>query len=235
MDVDTSDKVPLLLRFPAIEHYFQPGNPLGIINSLEQVRTVPSPHLIKTRLHADFYQKQVTNGTTKAIAILRNPKDMLVSFYHFYRMNRGYAFNQSWHYFFDMFKEKQLFWGDWTDHVISWWKLRNKPNVLIVKYEDLKKDLRGQIQRIAQFCGKDPSDVDLDTIEKRTTFESMKENPSLNFSCSQYVYDFSKAPFMRNGTAGGWKDWFSQEQSQYIDSICRELTEQYELNFDFEL
>ena len=51
--------IPLLKRFPAIEHKFMPGNPVGIVNSLETARTTPAPHLIKTRLPAQFYKKQV--------------------------------------------------------------------------------------------------------------------------------------------------------------------------------
>ena len=27
----------------------------------------------------------------------------------------------------------------WSDHVLGWWKQRDNPNVLFLKYEDMKK------------------------------------------------------------------------------------------------
>ena len=32
-----------------------------------------------------------------------------------------------------------VFYNLWSDHVLGWWKHRNDPNVLFLKYEDLKK------------------------------------------------------------------------------------------------
>ena len=30
-------------------------------------------------------------------------------------------------------------YGPWTNHVLEWWKHKDDPNVLFLKYEDLKK------------------------------------------------------------------------------------------------
>ena len=35
----------------------------------------------------------------------------------------------------------------------SWWKLRDRPNVLLVHYADLKADLAGGMRRVADFLG----------------------------------------------------------------------------------
>ena len=32
-----------------------------------------------------------------------------------------------------------VFYGSWFDHVLSWWKHKDDPNVLLLKYEDMKK------------------------------------------------------------------------------------------------
>ncbi len=234
-DTDLARSIPLLKRFPALEHQFLPGNPAGIVNSLESARTTPPPHLMKTRLPASFFRMQVESGNTKAIAILRNPKDVLVSQFNFYRMNRGYKFDKSWDYFFDMFRAKHLFWGDWFDHVLSWWSLKDQSNVHIVFYEDMKRNLRAEVTKMAAFTGRHVTEDQLDKITEHCQFESMRDNPATNFSVARYIYDFSKAPFMRSGTVGGWKDYFTQEQSDFIDQMCQERLHPYGLHFRFEL
>jgi aryl sulfotransferase len=37
------------------------------------------------------------------------------------------------------------------DHIRGWWELRHLPNLLLVHFNDLKKDMRGEIERIAAF------------------------------------------------------------------------------------
>ena len=32
-----------------------------------------------------------------------------------------------------------VFYGSWFDHVLSWWKNKDDPNVLMLKYEEMKK------------------------------------------------------------------------------------------------
>ena len=39
-------------------------------------------------------------------------------------------------------------WGKWNDHVLGWWKHKDDPNVLFLKYEDLQKVCCGFTCRI---------------------------------------------------------------------------------------
>ena len=99
----------------------------------------------------------------------------------------------------------------------------------------MKQDLRTEVEKMAEFCGRTLSSTELDKITEHCQFESMKENPMTNFSVASYIYDFSKAVFMRSGTAGGWKKYFSEEQSSYIDAVCKEKLEPTGLHLQFEL
>jgi hypothetical protein len=40
-------------------------------------------------------------------------------------------------------------------HLISWYKRRNDPNVLIIFYEDLLEDLESEVQKVARFVSTD--------------------------------------------------------------------------------
>ena len=87
--------------------------------------------------------------------MIRNPKDMLVSFFKFYTADTGYVrFPGDWNQFFELFKSRQLFGGDWFDHTLSWWRLRHLDNVLIVHYEDIRAEPERNIIKMAEFIGK---------------------------------------------------------------------------------
>ena len=71
---------------------------------------------------------------------------MLVSNYHFYKMNSALGnFHESFDKFFELFRQGRLVYGDYFDNVTSWWEHRDNPAVLIVHYEDMKRDLRAQV------------------------------------------------------------------------------------------
>ncbi len=77
------------------------------------------PRIVKTHLPLRFYKDRLEKSPDiKVIQVIRNPKDSLVSYYHFYRimMTLGW-FNGSWDQFFEMVKEKDLVWGDYFEHI----------------------------------------------------------------------------------------------------------------------
>ena len=91
----------------------------------------------------------------KTIVIVRNPKDMLVSYYHFYQINTYLCcYDRSWDDFFKLFRNKKLAFGDWLDYVSGVWKnCTGLPNVLFVHYEEAKGDIQDALRRISTFLG----------------------------------------------------------------------------------
>lgn len=77
--------------------------------------------------------------------VMRNPKDNLVSYYHFYKMAVFFGnFTGSWDDFFHLFKERRLLIGDIFEYNLAFWKLKEEHNVLVVFYEDMHKDCTRQ-------------------------------------------------------------------------------------------
>lgn len=58
----------------------------------------------------------------------------------------------------------------------SWWALRNKPNVLMIHFSDIKKDREGSVRKMADFLGFEPSDEEWTNIMEYTSFSWMKEH-----------------------------------------------------------
>ena len=53
------------------------------------LQEMASPRLVKTHLSYEFVNRWVERDGVKTIVPLRNPKDTLVSMYHFYLMGVG--------------------------------------------------------------------------------------------------------------------------------------------------
>jgi hypothetical protein len=192
-----------------------PRAPAGIDLTLEK----PHPWLMKSHLPARIFQKQLTEGKAKFIVVMRNVKDNLVSFYHFHHAMLPLNFKGTWNDFFDHFKAKELLWGDWLEYNLSWWAYKDHPNVLIVNYEDMKKNQREVIGKVAEFCQKPVSDDAIDRIVEQTSFESMKQNPATNYRSEwhPHIMNFDISPFMRKGIVGDWKNYFTEEQNAFVE------------------
>ena len=86
-----------------------------------------------------------------------------------------------WKDFFENFLKGDVSFGDYFDHVLSWWAHKDDDNVLFLKYEDMKKDLPSAVAAITKFICQDISKELLEEIAHRTTFENMKEDSSANY------------------------------------------------------
>lgn len=173
---------------------------LPTMNPLDFLKAQLSPRLLKSHLPATFFEKQLATNEARIVIMMRNPKDQLVSFYKFYSANPGYVkYGGNWDEFFEIFKAKQLFGGDWFEHAQSWWPLRHRYDVMIVKYEDIRVDPRHYVQEIARHCGKDLPQSQVDAIVEYIMNEVPEESP-----------------------VGGWKDFFTVAQNDYFDNVYQE-------------
>ena len=114
---------------------------------------------------------------------LRNVKDTLVSYYEFYKTTPTLGnFTGTWNDFFELFRNKQLAFGDYFDWVSAYWKasMSNK-NIYFIKYEDLKRNPHKGVRTIADYFNVKLSEDQIDTIVKYTSFNEMRKNPSTNF------------------------------------------------------
>ena len=76
--------------------------------------------------------------------------------------------------------------------------------------------------RIAKFLNKDITEEEAKRILEKASFKKMKEDPLKN--CDWYK-DYGvlkrKSQFLRKGTVGDWKNYFSEEQRQKFDERSR--------------
>lgn len=199
---------------------------------LELIKALPKPRLIKTHLNAKFFKRQLEGSHTspKFVVVIRNPKDVLVSYFHFHQKFKN-PFHGTWDQFFQLAQNKQLAYGDYYEHVLSWAQYQNHPNVLLVKYEDMKADPNAQIQRVAEFISKPINEEILHAIIQETSFESMKAR-SVDKYFTVVHGGMSFDNFFRFGKVGGWKAYFSDEQTKCLDDLLASKFHTFNLTFE---
>ncbi|GFT92082.1 sulfotransferase 1C4 [Nephila pilipes] len=144
----------------------------------EAAETMKRPGAIK--LHLPFHLTP-WSPNAKYIFVARNPKDCCVSFYHHTERMPGYQFEKGkFDDFFELFIKGEVDFGDYFDTLLSWYEHRNDPNVLFITYEQLKKDARNYVLKIAEFIGsqyKEKLEKDekiLDDVIHHSSFSFMK-------------------------------------------------------------
>jgi hypothetical protein len=127
-------------------------------------------------------------------------------------------FKGTWNDFFELFKAKHLLYGDYFRWYSSWLQHKDKPNVMLVKYEDMHHKMSDVINDVSTFLGKSLSKPVTADVIQHLTFDSMRQNDMVNFS-NDAVFNVDISPFMRKGKVGDWKNYFSEEQSSFVDKL----------------
>ena len=60
-------------------------------------------------------------------------------------------------------------------YVKKWWPYRNDPNVLLMHYADVRKDLKGHVSKLAKFLDVELTESELETVTERCGIDHMKE------------------------------------------------------------
>ncbi|KAK2165925.1 hypothetical protein LSH36_44g07040 [Paralvinella palmiformis] len=228
-DMKKALSVPVYERIPYVEYKSD-----GVHSNLEMLLKTQRPYMMKTHLPSDIFQKQIKAGKVKIIVIIRNPKDTLVSLYHFYRIHRGLGnFQGSWNDFFELYKTKHLIYGDYFEWYASWLEYKEKSNIKLLKYEDMHHRMSDVIDDLLQFLGKSLSEDSIADIIKHLTFDSMSSNDMVNYHRSSF-FDMKVSSFMRKGIIGDWKNYFSDEQSAVVDKSYKDTFDALGVRLEFE-
>ena len=124
--------------------------------------------------------------------------------------------------------------GDYFDHVVSWWAHKDDDNVLLLKYEDMKKDLPSAVATIAKFIGQDISVELMEEIAHRTTFENVKKDRTANYEWLSKIRRPNESTFMRKGVVGDWKNYFAPEQIARLDAVYEKKLKQSGIDLEFQ-
>ncbi|KAJ1131272.1 hypothetical protein NDU88_009610 [Pleurodeles waltl] len=84
-------------------------------------------------------------------------------------------------------------------------------------------DLRGSVQKISTFVGKELDEKAIDAIVENASFKSMKENKMANFTLVPAdLIDQKDGSFIRKGISGDWRNHFTDQQKEHFDKVYKE-------------
>ena len=97
-------------------------------------------------------------------------------------------------------------WWPFWENVRSWWEIRTLPNVLLLHFESMRRDLPGQIRRIAEFLDIPVNEARWDSILEHCSFDWMKRHGTKAVPLGGAFWDGGAQTFINKGTNGRWRD-----------------------------
>jgi hypothetical protein len=171
----------------------------------------------------------------KVIYIVRDPRDVAVSNYHWEMKLRSVREGYPIEEFVPRWMEPQ-FWlriGSWADHVQSWMgPCQGRKTFLLLRYEDLKQDPQRELTRVAHFLGIAATSERLNRAVELSSAEHMRRLESTQgakwVATKRTRQD---KPFVRNATSGNWRSVLPAKTVTYLETHWGHLMQElgYEL------
>jgi hypothetical protein len=179
----------------------------------------PEPlRVIKTHFDWDMlpYSEEA-----KYIGVIRDPKDIFVSNYLFIRDGVYGPAMPAVNTWFELFLSPNFpVGGSWAVNTAGYWAVRNRPNVLIASFKEMKRDLRGTVLKVAEFLKIRVSDAVIDEVCRKSSFEYMKAIDR-KFAIGKVIVWREPGAMIRAGKQGGSSEMLSPEQQRQIDQYFK--------------
>ena len=170
--------------------------------------------IVKTHLNWELIPY---SPAARYIAVIRDPKDVFVSNYFFVKGIAG-AVLPSFDVMYRVFLAgKSPMGGSWAVNAAGYWAQRQRPNVLVLSFKSMKRDLPGTVRRVAEFLNVGTSEEILRKVGEKSSFNYMKEIDN-KFRPHRMLPWGPQATMMRSGKQGGSSELLSREQQREIDA-----------------
>lgn len=125
--------------------------------------------------HSNYESIPKVDGM-KFVVVLRDPLDAIWSFVKFGTRFYGQDQDMTTAEIQEMYKSPLFNFVNPWDFIANWFPHRNDPNVLLLYYEDLIKDLKLSIRRLSEFIGRPLSEEKIEHVSHFCTFEYMSSH-----------------------------------------------------------
>lgn len=139
---------------------------------------------------------QLVNDTPGLVGPKINPPpDSVVEYFRDWMAGDGYP----WHSFWETIR--------------TWWQVCDHLNVLAVHYADLKADLAGEVNRIADFLDIHPDPETLARVIHHCSFDYMRARGQKTVPGEGVYFKQGVETFINKGINGRWREMLSADES----------------------
>lgn len=156
----------------------------------------------------------------KYIWVVRDPKDVFVSSYHFIKsllLGRLMPTPMQW---LGLFLSPKTPEGSWAKHVDGGWRNRHRDNVLFLTYEEMKADLPGAVRKMAALMGVALTEAEFAAVVAQSSFAHMKTIEH-KFDPPGMPWAKSKGAMIRRGERGVADEFLNDMQKRRVDNYWR--------------
>jgi len=233
----------ILWKLKTFDFSKRPKDTVIEVGPPEDVENQEDPRIIFCELHPNRVPKEHLEKGGKMILLLRNPKDMMVSNYHYLKEITLVKNKQTWEEFFQSYINGVMPYGSYFEYLEAWEKvLKDKPSgfenvqIEVFYFEDFVKDRRGTLERLNTSLGFNRDEEYLDKVLRETTLAALRQQDSttrrdkINEYC---IGDGGVNVVYRKGVIGDWVNVLTVAQSEVVDKLMEEKVHGGVLNFTY--
>ncbi len=150
----------------------------------------------------------------KVIYIVRDPRDVAVSAYHYSIKVKLLPDGCPMEDFVPLFMSGAFGsglladprWGSWYDNVASWLAMQHNRKFLLLRYEDMLEDAARELRKVATFLGIEATPDRIARAVELSSADKMREMEKSQSKDWQLTKETRQdKPFVRKARAGNWK------------------------------
>lgn len=199
------------------------------------LEAMPSPRLLATHLPHSLLPERVRE-VCRVVCISREPKDALVSWWSFIRKAApafgfgGDAAAFTFREAFELFCEGRCMYGPPWQYATEYWQAsrRRRPDkVLFLRYEEMLREPRREVEKLAEFMGCEFSTEEeetgvVDAIVELCSLDNLKNMEVNRNGRGKGKLPVENADFFRKGVAGDWRNHMTPEMAQRLDKVVED-------------
>ncbi|CAN0896880.1 Cytosolic sulfotransferase 17 [Linum grandiflorum] len=189
----------------------------------------PESWLFHTHVPYSYLPDSITKGGCKLVYMARDPKDTLVSMWHFHnKIIKSFPLERA----VESFCSGVSPYGPFYRHMLEYWEQSkiSPDKVMFIKYEDLHRDPKLHVRKLASFLGKpfggDDNEEEVEKVIWRSSFDRLSNldvNKKDNVELHRPLLNpcLKNSHFFRRGEVGDWRNHLTAEMAERIDNVTR--------------
>ncbi|KAL6853417.1 hypothetical protein ACP4OV_019446 [Aristida adscensionis] len=200
---------------------------------MDELEALPSPRLLSTHLPYTLLPESITGDHSgcRIVYICRDPKDTLVSLWHFTKELAAAAAvdagSFSFQELFELFCEGRCSNGPPWSHILQYWveSVRRPDKVLFLRYEEMLRKPESNLIKLAKFMGCEFSNEEqqagvVGAILELCSLDRLK-NMEVNRN-GRTRLGVKNESFFRKGVVGDWRNHMTPEMARRLDKIVHD-------------